>query len=221
MDYQKHYNLLINRAKNRLLEGYVEKHHIIPKCMNGTNALDNLIALTPEEHYVAHQLLVKIYPDESKLVYAAKMMTVGSFSNNRSNKLYGWLRRKNSENLKGHWIGDKNPNNWNDRSGKNNGMYGVSRFGKKNPFYGKKHSIETITKLKKIANQRNYFQENNPHAKTIIFEDSHGNNHKVIGGFTAFCAEHDLPKSTMLKSLYQQKHPQSGKAAGWKAYKLF
>ena len=102
MNYQKHYNILINRAKNRLLEGYVEKHHIIPRCMNGSNDIENIVSLTPEEHYVAHQLLVKIYPNEPKLIYAAKMMTVKSPDHKRrNNKLYGWLRKHVSKQLSG------------------------------------------------------------------------------------------------------------------------
>ena len=58
MNYQAHYNKLINRARNRL--GYTEKHHIIPRCMDGTNHATNIVALTPEENYVTHQLMVKI-----------------------------------------------------------------------------------------------------------------------------------------------------------------
>ena len=97
MDYQKHYNNLINRAKHRLLEGYTENHHIIPRCIGGSNDSTNLVALTPEEHYVAHQLLVKIYPDEPKLVYAAHMMG----NTRKGNKSYGWLRKRLSESMKG------------------------------------------------------------------------------------------------------------------------
>lgn len=93
MDYQKHYDKLINRAKDRLLEGYVEKHHIIPRCMGDLNLINNLICLTPEEHYVAHQLLVKIYPDNLKLLHAAIMMG----NTRKGNKLYGWLKKKHSE----------------------------------------------------------------------------------------------------------------------------
>ena len=37
MNYEKHYQLLIERAKNRILDLYFEKHHIIPKCIGGTN----------------------------------------------------------------------------------------------------------------------------------------------------------------------------------------
>lgn len=93
MNYIRHYNTLISRAKSRLIEGYVEKHHIIPKCLGGTDDSDNIVTLTPEEHYVAHQLLIKIYPNESKLIYSARMMCVGSKNHSRNNKEYAWLKR--------------------------------------------------------------------------------------------------------------------------------
>ena len=96
MDYQFHYNLLIQRAQERsILPGeYFEKHHIVPKCMGGTNDKDNLVKLFPEEHYVAHQLLVKIFPENNKLVWAAHRLTSGRDYQIRNNKLYGWIRRK-------------------------------------------------------------------------------------------------------------------------------
>lgn len=90
MDYKKIYEQLINRAHNRHLTGYVEIHHIIPRCLGGGDDSNNLVRLTPEEHYTAHLLLSKIYPDNSKLIYAAHMMVTGR----ASNKLYGWLRRR-------------------------------------------------------------------------------------------------------------------------------
>jgi hypothetical protein len=94
MDYFKHYNLLVNRAKNRILESYIETHHVVPVCMGGSNSPNNLVDLTPEEHYVAHQLLVKMYPKNLKLLHAANMMTVSSKKQNRNNKRYGWLKKK-------------------------------------------------------------------------------------------------------------------------------
>jgi len=106
MNYQKHYDNLINRAKNRILDSYSETHHIIPKCVGGTNDMSNLVNLTPEEHYVAHQLLVKIYSGEGKLVYALRMMCMaGNGKTKRSNKEYAWVRKLwskvSSENQKG------------------------------------------------------------------------------------------------------------------------
>jgi hypothetical protein len=98
MDYFRIYDRLIERAKNRLLEGYNEQHHIVPVCMGGTNEQANLVSLTPEEHYVAHQLLVKMYPSNRKLLYAAKMMG----STRPTNKLYGWLKRRFSDDMRNH-----------------------------------------------------------------------------------------------------------------------
>lgn len=116
MDYQKHYERLCERARNRLLEGYTERHHVIPRCMGGDDSPDNLVDLTPEEHYVAHQLLVKMYPEHQGLVWAAHMMTCGSKMHNRgANKLYGWLRRKNQKIAK-------------QRKGSKNGSYGKSWY---------------------------------------------------------------------------------------------
>jgi len=90
MNYQKIHDAIINRAKNRSLKCYTESHHIIPRCMGGLDNEDNLVKLTPEEHYVVHQLLVKIYPDNYKLIKAANRMCQGR----ANNKLYGWLRRR-------------------------------------------------------------------------------------------------------------------------------
>lgn len=92
MNYQIHYDRLIERAKNRVLSGYVEVHHIVPKCMGGNNDKSNLVALTAEEHFVAHQLLHKIYPNVRGLKFALVNMT-GNPHGKRSNKLYAWIRR--------------------------------------------------------------------------------------------------------------------------------
>ena len=77
MDYNKIYNDLIDRARNRDLTGYTEKHHIIPKCMGGTDKSTNLIVLTAREHFLSHKLLCEIYPTEVKLYYALWLMAIG------------------------------------------------------------------------------------------------------------------------------------------------
>ncbi|QIQ61771.1 putative homing endonuclease [Salmonella phage rabagast] len=66
--------------------------------MGGKNDKDNLVELTPEEHYLVHQLLVKIYPNNFKLAFAANAMCINNeFSGRSCNKLFGWLRRRLSE----------------------------------------------------------------------------------------------------------------------------
>ena len=95
MNYTNIYNSLIEKGKslNHVSGVYYEKHHIVPKCIGGNNTKENLVNLTPEEHYIAHQLLAKIYPDNKHIICAAVMMCVGR----PNNKLYGWLRRRHGQ----------------------------------------------------------------------------------------------------------------------------
>ena len=94
MNYSNHYSLLIEKARHRVLSTYTERHHIIPKCMGGSNDASNIVSLTPEEHFVAHQLLTRIYPGNHKLILAVRMMTMSKDGVVRNNKLYSWLKCK-------------------------------------------------------------------------------------------------------------------------------
>lgn len=53
----KHYNRIIETRRDLVREGYMETHHIIPKCYGGSDDRDNLVKLTAREHFVAHWLL--------------------------------------------------------------------------------------------------------------------------------------------------------------------
>lgn len=75
MNYLKIYNLIINNARSRglnkkELSGYYEMHHILPKCEGGTDNKENLVLLTAREHFIAHKLLVEIYPKNKGLLLA-------------------------------------------------------------------------------------------------------------------------------------------------------
>jgi hypothetical protein len=109
MDYKKIYDSLITKARNRTMPGYYEKHHVVPRCLGGDDCPANLVRLTPEEHFVAHQLLVKMYPNNSKLAFAAHLMTTHTTNHRVSNKLYGWLRRKLSEAMKRNYLENPSP----------------------------------------------------------------------------------------------------------------
>lgn len=78
MDYQTQYNKLIDVAKTQTLLGYSEVHHIKPAalCRFSTrygerqtfvwdmdaDESSNLVSLTARQHYIAHLLLARIYP---------------------------------------------------------------------------------------------------------------------------------------------------------------
>ena len=74
MNYKKIYDQLIEKRKINLVS-ISEIHHIIPRCLGGTNLPENLIKLSIREHFIAHLLLVKIYPENHKLIYSANMMS--------------------------------------------------------------------------------------------------------------------------------------------------
>jgi hypothetical protein len=104
----KHYDLLVIRAQQRgwtkkIAPCYVERHHVIPKCIGGTNKISNIVCLTPEEHYVAHQLLYKIYKDTEygvRLLFSANMMSGDKYNTRKNcNKSYGWIKRLCSEEI--------------------------------------------------------------------------------------------------------------------------
>ncbi|MDR0676683.1 MAG: hypothetical protein LBF97_06555 [Elusimicrobiota bacterium] len=71
MDYEKNYNDLINKAKNRIFIENYEKHHILPKSMGGIETVN----LTFREHYLAHYLLWKIYKNK-ETAYAFHFMNI-------------------------------------------------------------------------------------------------------------------------------------------------
>ena len=105
MDYKKHYNLLIEKALNRNIECYTELHHIVPRCLGGSDEKSNLIKLTPEEHFIAHKLLTKIYPNNLKLLYALNFMSSPVAQRNLNNKSFGFVRKEISKLMQG----DLNP----------------------------------------------------------------------------------------------------------------
>ena len=107
MDYLKIYQKIIERAKIRQLEGYVEKHHIIPKCIGGDNKKENIIQLTPKEHFLCHLLLCEIYPENIKLKQALWLMAIGKNTSKGkhykiSTKTYEYLKLKQISLMKGN-----------------------------------------------------------------------------------------------------------------------
>ena len=97
MDYTRIHDAIIDRARTRKLSGYVEKHHITPRSLGGTNHKGNLVVLTAEEHYVIHQLLVKMHPTSVALAQAANLMA----RTTKNRKAFGWLRKRLSTLSKG------------------------------------------------------------------------------------------------------------------------
>ena len=67
-------NILNTRGRFSCGDEYCERHHIVPKCMSGTDDENNLIDLFAKEHFIAHKLLAQENPENDKLMYAWWML---------------------------------------------------------------------------------------------------------------------------------------------------
>jgi len=89
--YAKCYYSIINRAKSRELSKdiYIEKHHIIPRSLGGSNDQTNLVKLTAKEHRLAHILLPRmtIDPAHTKSVWYALWMMLRTKNTNQQRKI--------------------------------------------------------------------------------------------------------------------------------------
>jgi hypothetical protein len=72
MNLELIYKKICERGQIRIFDKstYTEKHHIIPRCMNGDNSKSNLTNLTAKEHFICHKILCQLFPKEEKLRYA-------------------------------------------------------------------------------------------------------------------------------------------------------
>jgi len=138
MNYSKIYKNIIERAQTRQNDCYVEKHHIIPKCLGGSNEKENLVELTAREHFICHWLLAK-HHNTKQLWNAFSMMCIGAKKHHRniSSRTFEILRKARSL----------------ANTGKNNPMYGK-------PSACKSHSEETKEKIRlsKLGKKRTPFK---------------------------------------------------------------
>jgi hypothetical protein len=111
--YTSWYFAIINQAKllvNNKKQGY-EVHHIIPRCLGGSNSKENLVTLTARQHFVCHLLLTKMHGSHKLGMALQRMMNKGHLSYKpRASRIYDYARRLSSE----------------AKRGANNPMYGKS-----------------------------------------------------------------------------------------------
>lgn len=138
MNYHKIYNQIIENRRLIPYKGYVERHHIIPKCIGGTDDRSNLVELSAREHFICHLLLTKMYPENThyhyKIVKAFMMMLVCRSQNQErflTSKRYESLRIKFSQ------------------------AQSISQRGEKNSQYGKPRSEDVKNKIQQTLLEKN------------------------------------------------------------------
>lgn len=132
--YTKWYEALIEKAKQRgSVLGYKERHHIVPNCFIKNNSKENLVELTAREHYIAHLLLWKMTMEpkwHNKMTMALNVMVNGSGHKKQdrsykiNSKIYASHRLDYVAYMSEHMSGEGNK------------------------FRGKKHSPESLEKMR-------------------------------------------------------------------------
>lgn len=167
MDYEKIYDKLISTRlllkETRVVEKnsgyYFELHHILPKCKGGDNSKNNLVLLTPREHFLAHWLLWLIFKDRQMALAFHKMLSNNNRQDRRfSSKDYEKAREAYRKTNIGNTYGKGNKGRIiSEEQRKNHSIIMKGKFnGEDNPFFGKKHSDETKKALSdKRKNMKN------------------------------------------------------------------
>lgn len=207
MNYKKIYDKIIHRAKsqNRCkgLGIYYEAHHIIPKCMEGTGHASqwkwhhNIVLLTAKEHLLCHLLLIELYPNNKKLIYAIHRMITSKNKNYKiSLRLYEYIKIKNSK-AKSEELKETNPMNalesrkkanqslinfYKNNNSKLKGLIVINK-NEKQKFVSEDDLSEYIkigwkrgySKTAKINRSKGQQRNKNPRAKAILQYDIEGN----------------------------------------------
>jgi len=70
MNYQRLYDSIIEKRKFQIPDSnYVERHHILPRSLGGSDDESNIVALTAREHFMCHYLLIKIHKPNTRSWY--------------------------------------------------------------------------------------------------------------------------------------------------------
>lgn len=147
--YTKWYNNIISAAQIRKIDEYTEKHHIIPKCLGGSNSKENLVKLTGREHFICHLLLVKMVEgknNKAKMAYASMQQSRSSKYKDVkiSSRIYALIRKELADSYKGIPHSEQHIANWKESfKGK---KFPGRNSGEKNPMFGKKHLPESNEK---------------------------------------------------------------------------
>ena len=143
-------------------EEYHERHHIVPKCMGGTNDEENLIDLFAREHYEAHKLLALENPDNRGLQIAWLNMSTTKNQYHKREVVTAEEFEQARKACSRAMSGSGNPMYGVRLLGEKAGRYGIpfseeSRrkisehhadvSGENNPMYGKHHTIESKEKM--------------------------------------------------------------------------
>lgn len=164
----KTYNEFINhiletRGRFECKDEYHERHHIIPKCLGGSDEKENLIDLFAREHFIAHKLLAEENPESDSLIFAWCCMAFAKNDYEHRYELtpeeYEEARKALSETLKDKLTGENNPHYGKRHSEETKRIISekikaIMQIPENNPWYGKHPTEEMLQKMRESQRKR-------------------------------------------------------------------
>ena len=76
---------IVSRAQTRTLaeNTYTERHHVVPRCLGGSNDPENIAVLTAREHFICHRLLVNMTTGKAASKMALAVLAMCRTSGNQ------------------------------------------------------------------------------------------------------------------------------------------
>lgn len=162
-------NILQTRGRFACGNEYHERHHIVPKCLGGTNEENNLIDLFAREHFEAHRLLALENPENNGLQYAWWNMCQIQGNDGQDRYIPTAEEFEQARKICSKLSSERN-------LGENHPMFGLHHTeqtkekmskahkgqmtGEKNPMFGKHHDKEWKDRNSKMMKERH---RNTPH----------------------------------------------------------
>jgi len=220
MDYQRIYNEIIENAKfenrGKYKGVYYEKHHILPKCLNGSNDKDNLVLLTAKEHFICHKLLTKIYPHSNGISFAYYAMVYFPSKFRKdvlkiSSRDYALAKELFSKAQSSRTVWNKGRKGLYEcsretkeklsrlSSGKNNGMHNKTHTNKAKSKISIANSGENNGMRKAVKKDPDFIKGENNHASKTYKIITPENEIIIITGLREFCKKNNLHHSNMVK----------------------
>lgn len=197
-EYLEAYLDLICSNANTIPDGYTELHHIFPKAIFGDN--DTLVALSYKDHFFAHWLLVKAYETEGltrEFMQMSKALFMFIGHSPTRQEMINSLTLEEVIELAPLIEEARHYNR-------------VSSTGELNPFYGKKHSPETMAKIQQsrslnpwnhteesLRKLDDYFKNRDPYKiKKFFYHDPAT---KMNYRFSQHCVDNNLVPENLLR----------------------
>jgi len=171
-----YYKIIAKYANNSETDGIAfENHHIVPKCMGGSNDTSNIARIPSRVHFICHYLLTRMCEEEQdkiKMKAAVGAFTMRSTGRNLNSREYAVARKGVSEYMKNRVVSQEtrqkmskyaiqrklNPFKGKHHTERTKNILSESKKGKNHPFYGKKrpeHSrrMKITMKGRKFSNE--------------------------------------------------------------------